>query len=177
MLPFLIAVFTSGKTVGGVGTGACAIGVIREQFDYYECLCTLAPVDQLAKRWRWVCFFSPSLEMENIMLRRTFIACLGYAAASLAISIAGPAVAGEQSGVITILSAQNKGWPAAVVVNGTRTNKPACATDGAWTFKDANLFAMLLSAYFNAKPVSITGTGACSTEFPNREEVNYINLP
>ncbi|WP_334186002.1 hypothetical protein [Novosphingobium sp.] len=111
------------------------------------------------------------------MLRLIRAACAGYATALLAIASSNPAVAGEQAGVITILSAPNKGGPVAVVLNGARTNKPACATDGAWTFQDANLFAMLLSAYFNAKPVSITGTGACTAEFPNREEVNYINLP
>lgn len=111
------------------------------------------------------------------MLRLIRAASLGCATALLTIASANPAAAGEQVGVVAILSAPNKGRPAAVVLNGTRTNKPSCATDGAWTFQDANLFAMLLSAYFNAKPVSITGTGACTPEFPNREEVNYINLP
>lgn len=107
------------------------------------------------------------------MAKAAFIA----ASIFFAITTCNLAVAGDQTGQVVILSAPNKGRPAAVVLNGARSNKPACATDGAWTFQDANLFAMLLSAYFNGKSVSITGTGACTAEFPNREEVNYINLP
>jgi hypothetical protein len=86
------------------------------------------------------------------------------------------AIASQQTGTVSLLAVANSEAPKAVALSGPRTATPACATDGMWAFKDMSVLSVIISAKFNNKAITINGTGTCSAQHTNREEVSYITI-
>lgn len=106
----------------------------------------------------------------------TFKRRLSLCTALVSAIVGDAALASQQTGTVTLLAVANSDSPDAVVLNGTRTTPPACATDGAWSFKDASVISVILSAKFNNKSITINGTGACAAQHTTREEISYITI-
>ncbi|MDO7833670.1 hypothetical protein Q4610_01300 [Sphingobium sp. HBC34] len=65
--------------------------------------------------------------------------------------------------------------------DGTRTTRPACATDARWTLDGTTAsgqarLAALLTAYATGKRIVIIGTGACVAPFSTIETINYFTI-
>ena len=64
-------------------------------------------------------------------------------------------------------------------MNGTATDKPACATNSYWMIKDENSaagkaqFSMLLTAYVTGKIIKVTGSNSC-TRWRDGEDASVI---
>jgi hypothetical protein len=106
---------------------------------------------------------------------------IGTALALVAVPADAPAST-QTGGKVTIIAVDNYGGPAAFqVTGGSRTTKPACATDDLWTIVNPAtdnakmLYAAILTAYSLGKQVTVVGTGACDPANPVRETVAYIN--
>lgn len=105
---------------------------------------------------------------------RRAIGCF-FAAAIL--SSAHPAMASQQSGTVALVATSNSTAPDGIVMNGSRTAKPACATDDVWATNSAKVFSIFLSAYLSGRSMTVVGTGACNASQPNREDVGYVTIP
>jgi hypothetical protein len=94
------------------------------------------------------------------------------------VGISSSSYAGYQSGKITGLSVRSDGliW---VVLEGTHTGKPACATGNYWMIKDENSeygkkqYSMILAAYLSGKIVYIDGDNLC-TRWPDGENIKTL---
>lgn len=101
-------------------------------------------------------------------------------AACMAI-VSSPAAAGSEAGQITTLRTRASDNLVFFTLNGSATNKPACARYAYWMIKDENSatgkrqFAMLMSAMLAGKTVSVSGSGAC-TRWGDGEDVEEVVL-
>ena len=92
-----------------------------------------------------------------------------------------PALASQQTGTVTLVSAATGSSPYAFAVTGMRTTKPSCATDDVWMIEspagDSSkaMFSEALSAQLAGRTIFVMGTGTCTT-IPNREDASYINV-
>lgn len=99
----------------------------------------------------------------------------------LATSVVTPALAGDQSGTVTLIGGDG-GNPFVFIVSGTRTSRPACATDDAWAIPNPasdnakGLLSLVMSAHAANKTINVHGNGLCNANFPNREEVAWLNI-
>lgn len=88
--------------------------------------------------------------------------------------------AGNQEGKISRLYARaGDNLHLVELTGGTKTNSPACATNGYWLIKDENStagksqFSQLLAAQLAGKTVAITGLGTC-TRWSDGEDINVV---
>lgn len=88
-----------------------------------------------------------------------------------------PVLASQQSGTITLVATSNTTGPDGIIMSGTRTAKPACATDDVWAATSAKVFSVFLSAYLAGRSITVVGTGACNASQTNREDVGYVTIP
>jgi len=87
--------------------------------------------------------------------------------------------AGSQTGKILNLNARSDGlhW---IILEGTHSNKPACAAQNYWMIKDENSasgktqISILLAAYATGKSISIDGLNTCTRWFDG-EDINVIS--
>ena len=98
----------------------------------------------------------------------------------LAVKIAEPAIASQQSGTITMYTIASSGSNA-FMVSGSRTAPPACATDPYWSVPASapnadTLMAAVITARETGRPVTVTGKGTCDPALPTREEINWIGF-
>lgn len=94
------------------------------------------------------------------------------------------AFASDQDGLINWYAAEpNSSAPYAVLMTGSRTAKPACATDDAWAIINpaSDGAKVLISGVMTAKAmeriIQVRGSGTCDATAPNRERVGYILFP
>lgn len=93
-----------------------------------------------------------------------------------------PAAASDQAGKVTDVYVSASAEASAYRVSGTRTTRPACATDDVWALENPNgdngkaLLSALLTAYSIGRNVEIHGTGTCNAVVPTRENIAYIRL-
>lgn len=72
------------------------------------------------------------------------------------------------------------GGPYLFLATGSRTTKPACATDNYWAIPNPTsdnskaILALLINARTNGISVMIVGMGICDTGHTTRERVAYI---
>ena len=90
------------------------------------------------------------------------------------------AFASEQAGTVNYYTIARQGT-SALLVTGSRTSVPACATDVAWsldgsTSNGAQLSAAIMTAKATRQSISVTGTGTCDPSFPTREMVAWISF-
>jgi subtilisin family serine protease len=91
-----------------------------------------------------------------------------------------PATASSQSGIVVYVVADNNGAPGVFSVNGTRTTKPACATDDFWAIANPTtdsakaMYATILTAQIAGRQVNVVGTGACNSVQTTRENVSFV---
>lgn len=102
-----------------------------------------------------------------------------FAAQSLAL-VAIPAVAGVQNGTIADVYLYADGSGADIVLSGTATGHPACATEIYWkldlsTAAGEKVLAGLLTAYASGRQTYIQGTNTCSLN-PTRETIAVIRV-
>lgn len=90
-----------------------------------------------------------------------------------------PALASQQSGTIALIANSNAApaAPDGILLTGSRTAKPACATDDIWAMTNAKTFSFALSAYLAGRSITVVGMGACNASQPNREDVGYVTMP
>ncbi|SDD73466.1 hypothetical protein SAMN05444678_12062 [Sphingomonas sp. YR710] len=94
--------------------------------------------------------------------------------------IAAPAAASDQAGKITTIGGDSFGGPFVFYMAGSRTAKPACATDDAWaipsptTDNAKGLLSIAITAYAAGKTLSVHGQGSCGADAPTRETVAYF---
>lgn len=92
-----------------------------------------------------------------------------------------PASASDQTGPVNWVGLDNTS-PYAFTLTGSRTAKPACATDDAWvivgpsTDQAKAMLAGVLSAYGTGRTIQATGTGTCDATAPTREKILFIIL-
>jgi hypothetical protein len=93
------------------------------------------------------------------------------------------ACASQQTGQVKQVALFSDATPNGVfMTNGSRTAKPACATDDLWVVPSPTtdnakaLISGLLSAYLSGKTVYVVGTGSCDVNQTNREDIAYILL-
>lgn len=102
------------------------------------------------------------------------------AAVLISLVFALPVEASEQTGKVTMTTSA-VGGVYAFHASGTRSAKPACATDALWAIPSLSsdgfkaIFAQVVSALLSDKNVSVTGAGTCVT-YSNREDVAWVNL-
>lgn len=91
--------------------------------------------------------------------------------------------ASQQVGQVQQVAISAGGAPNGITMNGgTRTAKPACATDDLWDIPSPTsdsakaVLSGLLSAYLSGKTVTVVGTGTCNAQQTSREDINYILL-
>ena len=100
---------------------------------------------------------------------------------SLAIlsGMAGPAMAGSQTGTVTAVSIDTNGGPYVFMLSGTHGAQPGCASDGYWaitsisTDNAKSMIATILTAYASGKQVYVEGAGTCPPSYP-RESVAFV---
>ncbi len=91
-------------------------------------------------------------------------------------AFATPALAGDQSGNVVNIGGDG-GNPFVFTVSGTRTSRPACATDNSWaipsqpTANAQGLLSLVMTAFSAGKTIIVHGNGGCDAIFTNREEV------
>lgn len=104
---------------------------------------------------------------------------LAYALALLTLSATFPAQASDHVGTVNAIGGDT-GNPFVFRLNGTRTSRPACATDDNYVIPTGvpenarGLLSLILTALGAGKTVNLHGTGVCSTLWPNREEVAWL---
>ena len=108
------------------------------------------------------------------MLRRVVVQ---FAAFVLVMSaFAAPAYAGDQTGKVVLIGG-DPGNPFVFTVAGTRTSRPACATDDSWAIPSApadnanGMLSLVITAFASNKTIIVHGNGGGDTMFPNRELV------
>lgn len=93
----------------------------------------------------------------------------------------GSAHASEQAGTVSNVSIRATDGLIMANVDGSRSDRPACATRTYWAIKDEssaagrNQYAALLAARVSGASVSIVGTGAC-TRWLDAEDINWVYL-
>lgn len=91
------------------------------------------------------------------------------------------AIAGNQTGKITMLYARAGDNLHLVMLSGPKTNLPACATAGYWLIKDENSvagksqFSQLLAAQMAGKTVELVGDNTC-TRWSDGENISVVLL-
>jgi hypothetical protein len=91
-------------------------------------------------------------------------------------AFATPALAGDQTGNVVLVGGDN-GNPFVFTVSGTRTSRPACATDDSWVIPSQpsdnakGLLSLVITALASHKTIIVHGNGGCDAIFANREEV------
>lgn len=91
-----------------------------------------------------------------------------------------PASAGSVSGLVDKLWVRSSDGLHYVTIKGAVGGSPACATNPYFMIRDEksdagkSQFAMLMSAYLSAKPVTIIGTGTC-TRWVDGEDILLVN--
>lgn len=89
-----------------------------------------------------------------------------------------PASAGEQQGKVSGIWLHANSSHSDMLIAGTATNRPSCATETFWkldtgTPEGERLFAALLTASASGMSVTVYGTGTCSLH-PTRETVAFV---
>lgn len=93
-----------------------------------------------------------------------------------------PAAASVQAGKVTDVYVSSGTDGSAFQASGTRTAKPACATENLWSLENPSsdsgkaLLAALLTAYSTGRDIEIHGTGTCNSMIPTRENISYIRM-
>ncbi|PZU62756.1 MULTISPECIES: hypothetical protein [Sphingobium] len=112
--------------------------------------------------------------MNKLLLLCAIAACLDNDAAC----------ASDQDGLVNWYAAEpNSSAPYAVLMAGSRTTKPSCATDDAWAIINpaSDGAKVLISGVMTAKAmgrvIQVRGSGVCDPTAPNRERVGYILFP
>lgn len=112
--------------------------------------------------------------MKKLFFLCAIAASLGNNAAS----------ASDQDGLVNWYAAEpNTSAPYAVLITGSRTTKPSCATDDAWAIINptSDGAKVLISGVMTAKAmgqiIQVRGSGTCDATAPNREKVGYILFP
>lgn len=104
--------------------------------------------------------------------------------ASLFLMLAMSAVAhanGAVQGTVSMLIQRASDGLIYVIVNGTRSGAPGCATAHYWVIANENSeagkrqFAMLMTAYASGGTVLLNGTGTC-TRWLDAEDINEVRL-
>lgn len=108
-------------------------------------------------------------------MKRNILLALG----ALGIAASTPCWASQQTGTVQSYAIGTSA-SSAVIVSGSRTAMPACATDSSWavdgsTSNGAQLMAAIMTAKTTGRSVVVVGTGACDPNFP-RETVAYIQF-
>ncbi len=106
-----------------------------------------------------------------------------FAAIVLFCSISLSAFAGEQSGKITRLWVRSSDGLHYFILEGTGTNKPACARNSYWMIRDENSqsgrdqFAMLLSAFASGQRINVSGRNTCLRwgDGEDVESIEFVN--
>ena len=100
---------------------------------------------------------------------------------ALALGIVTPAQASEAVGTVAVLAVRSADGLHYVVVNGSRSVKPACATYEYFMITDEHSdagkaqLAMLLSAYMSGKVVHVSGSGICG-RWGDGEDIMMVTL-
>ena len=100
--------------------------------------------------------------------------------AALAATFSSQCWASQHDGTIQSYTLARMG-SGAMIVSGSRTAVPVCATDLAWsvdgsTNNGAQLVAAIMTARATGRSVTVVGTGTCDPNFPTREMVNWIQF-
>lgn len=117
---------------------------------------------------------------ESAIRKRFLIKFAAVIAAELGLSLS-PAFASQQTGNVNMVTSSNNNGGFGFSAVGTRTTKPACATDDLWiipyptTDTSKAIYAEALSALLTGRTVYIAGTGTCTAQ-PTREDVAYLNV-
>lgn len=119
------------------------------------------------------------LDLKRATLRR--VAAQVALVGSFIFSVGGSsvAVAGTISGKISTIIQRSTDGLTYVVIDGTASGKPACASNTYWMVYDENSdsgkkqFAMLLAAWASGLQVKIVGRNSC-LRWPDGEDINYI---
>lgn len=88
---------------------------------------------------------------------------------------------GSQTGQVTQVTARASDGLNLVILTGTPSGHPACATHLYWIIKDENSetgkkqLAMFMTAQATGKSVSVAGLGTC-TRWPDGEDIDSVNL-
>lgn len=104
---------------------------------------------------------------------------LASALSLVALAASGGALASDQTGPVSWVGLDNTG-PYSFALIGTRSTKPACATDDAWaiigptTDSSKSMLSGVLTVYGTGKTMQVVGTGTCDATSPTREKVLYI---
>ncbi len=104
---------------------------------------------------------------------------LFFAAAT--ILACGTALASDQDGTVNWYAAEsNSAAPYTVLMAGSRSSKPSCATDDAWAIVNPTsdgskvLIAGVMTAKAGGRTLAVRGSGVCDATAPTREKVGYI---
>jgi hypothetical protein len=103
-----------------------------------------------------------------------------FTALASILTMASPAIASGQNGTVYWYASDTTTSPYAFVMIGTRTAKPACATDDAWSIASPTtdgskaLLAGVMTALIGKRTISVIGAGTCDPAQPAREMVQYI---
>ncbi|WCM25166.1 hypothetical protein NDN01_13895 [Sphingomonas sp. QA11] len=107
---------------------------------------------------------------------------LGTMIASIAFFSSSSAMASAQTGKVVDIYVSAGPDGSAFMMAGTRTGKPACATEDLWAMELPNgdagkaLLSALLTAYSAGRNLIIYGTGTCNSVISTRENISYIRL-
>jgi hypothetical protein len=98
------------------------------------------------------------------------------------LAIASSSSAGEQTGLVKTIDVRQSDGLIYVILDGTHTNKPACAANQEyWIIKNENSstgakqYAALLLAYSLKRSIMIRGENTC-TRWPDGEDINEVAL-
>jgi hypothetical protein len=98
---------------------------------------------------------------------------------ALALFGSGHAIAGTISGKIATVVQRSSDGLTYVVIDGTPSGRPACASNTYWMIADENSeagkkqFAMLLAAWAGGLEIKIVGRNSC-LRWSDGEDINYI---
>jgi hypothetical protein len=100
---------------------------------------------------------------------------------ALSISASVAVAGGTITGTVQLLIARASDGLTYVVINGTASGHPACATNSYWIIMNETSdaghkqYAMLLAAQASGSQVSIVGAGTC-TRWGDGEDIDYIEI-
>ncbi|QWT22388.1 hypothetical protein KPL74_10400 [Bacillus sp. NP157] len=103
----------------------------------------------------------------------------GIATAVAAVTMAGAAIAGTQSGRVTSIHVRHNDGLIYFTLEGTISNRAACAANDLWIVQAENSdnankqLAALLAARASDLPVTVSGNGQC-TRWVNSEDADEI---
>jgi hypothetical protein len=116
--------------------------------------------------------------MKNMSLQQTMKRAALAAAVSLA-CVGWSRAAAASDGGGTVQWVQQLPMGDGNVVYFVMTTTPAsasCATTQRWATWDKPVFDLVLAAFLSGKPISVIGKGTCTENWPDAEDIYYLQV-